>query len=820
MRALGLLILLLNSILLPSLATANIRDVSDLLFFAQIKPLCDKGVRSCNSSEKNLVSQITWNCEVQVKNSQCADLAKKNPTWAPLMKKCDFESICREAHDYHTKKALACGRGYKNALVDTGVALKNVAVSGANAISDGWKNFLKNNKDRKAYLQECDKSLACKKELAQSLFPNAKMTDEKLKKTTAESLWQSHGMARDHEVRRIENAASAENIKNLKATVQSIKNLKGLVSSKVAKQYSRYSCYTELAKEELECYAIGTVVDPTLVVGYFGKGIRASVAIKELGAEARTVRTANKVVDNSTPKNEVQVVLKRNTDSVADNYSNPNFKVPTFSRNEFGNKYLYYNPTTVAQNEKWIGLAGKSSNKNSVFFDVENSQMKYLNDHIKDKNLVTSLTNYHKELTFKKIQQLVAKNPGLEVSQYSDFKSARFAFTGKVPKDLNEQLKRVFHEANDEFSKTVNANKLVRSTDAPQGWFRAGIGNSADEANLAARYSRQQKNNELQNFGSPALKKGVQTKINSLNGQRKGLQKELSQTSMVSGNSFDVDVFDIVRKNEGSLSDTRDALKARYGLKTLSDSTVQKMQNYVKGVDEFAPGIHISQRVVANLDQASKGGLSADIIGMGGANLKGTADALAGTSDVASALAKARAGEKAVTAKVNQQKSYFEQVIKDSVEPGKLKSLCSGDDCVAVAVKPLVASEKEKIVSRLANSEYAGSYRLAFVNDGVRDANVRNTLATHGESVEKILRKSLGTQMEPRKLKGLTFAIDMQTKQLNSGNLKLILGNSNNAKLTASERKLIESEFRQAVDKFNIVLIKSSGAKATYKSAP
>ena len=66
--------------------------------------------------------------------------------------------------------------------------------------------------------------------------------------------------------------------------------------------------------------------------------------------------------------------------------------------------------------------------KNTVFFDVENSQLKLLNDTLKEKNFVTSLTNYHKELTFKKMQELVKKNPGLQMDMYSDFKSSRFAF--------------------------------------------------------------------------------------------------------------------------------------------------------------------------------------------------------------------------------------------------------------------------------------------------------------------------------------------------------------------------------------------------------
>lgn len=783
----------------------TVGDMNDLASAVALQSLCKKGINNCNTEQKKTINQLIWNCQVQIKNNQCEDLAKKNPAWAPLMKKCSFDKICQESYEYQTKKAIACARGYKNALVDTGVAIKDMAVSGAEMISGSWKKFLASNKNREIFLKECDKTLECKRELAASLFPDSKMNDSYLSKTSAKSLWQSQLMSRDFELRRIDRIAQSNNVENLQASIAKIKKLKEMVSSSVAKQYNRYSCYTELAKEELECYAIGTVVDPTLVAGYFTKGVRAAVAIKELSA-------ASKAAENTARATEVASVAAKETLKRS--------PVPVFKRPEFIKSYLNFNPTTVAQNEKWMALAGKGSSKNTVFFDVENSQLKMLNDKLKEKNFVTSLTNYHKDLTFKKMQELVKNNPGLQVDMYSDFKSSRFAFSGKIPKDLEQQLKKVFDDANKEFTEAVKANKMVRDSDAPEKWFRAGVGNSADEANLAARYSRQQQNNELQSFSSSELKKSVQTKINGLNAQRKALQAELANTSMVSGKSFDTDVFDIIRKNEGSLANTREALKVRYGLSKLSSSTVSKLQRYVKGADEFSPGIHVSQRVVANFDQAVQGGLSADIIGMGGANLKGTADALAGVSDVGTALASTRAGEKAVTVNFNKQKKYFEQVIKDSVPAGKLRTVCSGDDCVAVAVKPLNTAEKELIVKRLANSDYSGSYRLAFVSDGIKNPEVRNNLATHGESVEKILRKSLGTQMEPRKLKGLTFAVDMQTKEMNRGNLKLILGNSDNAKLSATERKLVEAEFAKAVQTFNRDLIKAGTKNPAYRATP
>jgi hypothetical protein len=161
-------------------------------------------------------------------------------------------------------------------------------------------------------------------------------------------------------------------------------------------------------------------------------------------------------------------------------------KAEVFSRTAFIDKYLKYNPTTVKQNEEWIAVAEKGVSSKSVFVDIENSQMKVLNDTLKDKNLVTSLTNYHKSLVVKKIEALKKEFPGLKISEYSDFKSLRFAFDGNVPKDLQQRLNKIFQSANDEFTDYLVKNKLVNSSDKADSWFRAGTGKSAEQANLVA----------------------------------------------------------------------------------------------------------------------------------------------------------------------------------------------------------------------------------------------------------------------------------------------------------------------------------------------
>lgn len=749
---------------------------------------------NCSEEMKKYHKQLEWNCAVETKSQSCEKLLKEHPDWAPLMRKCDMASQCQEQNDYTRKKALACLRGYKNAMVDLGISLKDMTVSLAGLVEDSWDTLKKNQRERTAFLKQCNTSLACKKDLVKEDHRYNSMSDAELDKYTASFLYVESRDMKGYmsSMERVRpkpyvpvSERSRDDLELSQVQQQKLESLMSLAGTKLKEQYDRYMCYNALAREELECYAIGTVVDPTLLAGYFVKGARAATAAGRL-LKAEKELQAGVNVAAGTGK---------------------------ITRSDLVGRYLSYSPTTTEQNLVWMARAEKSTGGKVTFFDVENSQMKHLNDSLKDKNLVTGLTNYHKDLLFDKIQDLQAANPGLIIESYSDFKSARFAFSGKVPKDIEDQLEKIFKQTNSEFSQKLDEAGVLKPGTRTEEWFRAGIGNSADEANVAARYSRQLEKNEVQSFNKDGLMKTMQTKMDTLESQRVQLRSEVGRTGMVDGNTFDQDVFDIVRKGKDDTAQVQQALKNRYGLQNLSTGTVEKLQSYVKATDEFSPGIYIAKREVAHLNQAEMGGLSVDIIGLGSANLKGTAEALAASADVKKSLVATRAAEKAVTQKFIEQKRQFEDALKRAVPSGKLKSICSGDDCVAMAVKPLNETEKKEILKNLANSDFSGSYRLAFIPDGVKVAQSRNALANHGESVEKILRQTLGAQMEPRKLKGLTFGVDMQTQVINEGRVKLLMGEAQGVNLTAAERQKVQDAFKEAVQKFN------SANSASYRSS-
>lgn len=739
--------------------------------------LCAKK-EMCTTSESEFKNNKVLQCEMQKQAHRCEELKVENPSWAPLIKSCDWDNICKDLQEYERSKQLACMRGYANAAIDLGIAIKDMGVSLVGFVEDSWENIKKNNRERTAFLKECDKSLACKRDLIKDDHRYNALSDEKLAGMSATFLyveaqqlemWTSSA-ARARPPKYVplseRGARNDEQEESLSSEQKDkLKSLINIAKEKIQTQYDRYNCYTEIAQEELACYAIGTVFDPTLAAGYFFKGARvASAAGKALKTETALVQTT------------VRLVTQR----------------------ELKGQYVQFSPTSIAQNEAWIAKA-EASSRSRIFFDVENSQLKHLNDTLKDKDLVTGLTNFHKDILFKKVKALETANPGLVVSSYSDFKSSRFAFEGKVPADIEAQLAKILKESNQEFTQSVSAMRELQGT---ENWFRAGLGKTADEANVAARYSRQVADNELQRFSNSTLTKSLESKMAHVEAERSTLRQQFAGTGLLENNGFHQDVFDLARKNADP-QQLEIALKGRFALESVPSGSIEKLQTYVRAVDEFSPGIHVAKREVATLSEAQYGGLSADIIGLGGANLKATANALADSKNLAEALEKTRRAEKAVTSDFIAQKNFYENTVARSVEPGKLRTVCSGDDCVSTAIAPLTAREKEKIVQEIASSKYSGTFRFSFVSDGVRNQEARTILSTHGESLEKTLRASLATSIEPNKLRGLTFGVDLKTKELNRGPVRLIVGEGDNLRLTQRERTMIEERFEEAVKAFN-----------------
>lgn len=499
------------------------------------------------------------------------------------------------------------------------------------------------------------------------------------------------------------------------------------------------------------------------------------------------------------------------------------------NRTAFIDRNLLKTFTTPEQNQKWIDLADSTAKKGElVFLDVENAYLKKLNDTTNDKNFITSLTNKHKEIMFSKIKEFEAKNPGLEVIPYSDFKSSRFAFKGKIPADLNDQLAKVFTDANKDFTTVLRASTVVKADDPVEDWFRSGIGNTADQANMAAKYSRSiEGKNVLQNYSSPDIQEKLYTTKGRIESIRENIERNLSQSTQllekVDGtNKFILksDVIDVLRKSD-STETARESLKKFYGVE-VTDNQALEMKNYVSDVDQFNPGIRTAKREFANFSEATNGGMSADFAGMGAANLSGTAKALAKADDLDSAIKLTRLEEKRITQDFVVKKENFEnkvnQYLVSKKHMGETSVNCSGDDCVVITAKNMDTKTKAELIQRLSRDDNPSGMRVAFIADQIKDSATRNVLAAHGESVEKILRKKMAGEIQTEKLQKILFSVDVKGQNFGEGEMKLIIGNSQ-VQLTPTERQKIQNVFNESVKELNqLINIDPKKVKADYFS--
>lgn len=773
--------------------------------WARIDSECNQNT-ACVRPSESLKLKLNA-CEIEYQSNKCQEL-EKNPDLKGFLKKCDYAGYCDSQNEQNeNSQFLKC-------LVAYGEPTREMIGFVTESLDKYFAHIASDTEKRNKFIQDCT-SIECKRSLVVNDPRYNKLTDQQIEKLSAAFLFvQKEDMARHmnslernkytptlslyERAEKIEAYQKNQEKLNSKKISDKenaeLKALKEMAQAQLKKLDQKWSCYNSEARLEMACYAVGNVIDPSLLVGGLSTKLTHIRKLRLAQAATETTDVAQKIKSTSR------------ISKIANNV-------------DLANQYLHYSPTSIAQNEKWIATASSKNifTSKSKFLDVENSLLKTLNDTLKDKNLVTSLTNLHKDILFEKIAELEAKYPGLVIDKYSDFKSSRFALSGKVPKNIEDELQRVVSSANKEFTDIVKEKKLL-TENADTNWFKAGYGETADQANISARYARKNSDDSLQSFKDTNIQTDLNQTLKNTENIRTDLKSELAQTSVMDGATLHTDAFDIVRKNIDDPEKTKQLLSQRFGLSEISDSTVQKMAAYTKKVDEFSPGLYIAKREVASLNEAVHGGLSADMVGMGATNLRHTAEALANPKDLTKTITKTRESEIRATEAFNKQREDFKNILLKSVSPGKVQSICSGDDCVAVATKALSSIEKQKILDNLAEAGYSGKFRLSFINEGIKESSARNIIAVHGESAEKQLRSILATQMEPARLKGITFGIDMQTSAVNNGTAQLMIGTAKDVKLTINEKKLIQESFNRAIQNLNADISKSSNVRANYQA--
>lgn len=483
--------------------------------------------------------------------------------------------------------------------------------------------------------------------------------------------------------------------------------------------------------------------------------------------------------------------------------------------------------TTVRQNEEWMRLAENTKPDGKTrYFEVENSVMKELNDVTQDKNFVTALTNKHKSIMKEKMDALALKYPGVDIVPYSDFKAMRYALkprppATKLPANIEKELAQALQDTNAEFVKFMKDNKLLRDSDKPEEWFRAGYGQTADQATQASRYSRRADGtNRLQNFSDRQLQENLAAGLQGTELYRGALQRDLGRTPLmetISGTdkmTFKPEVFDAVRKTT-TKEELMDLVERSTGVK-ITPLQADQIRDYADLVDDFSPGIHVAQRKIASLTDSTHGGLSLDFAGMGSQNSRATAEALARSENLTDAVVRTRTGERSVTVGFNQRKADVTEAVDSVLKKYGIEAryVDSGDDMVIKPSKPIPAAARQEIANALAQRVPPSSIRVSHVPSGVTREADRAVIGTHGETIEKQMRKALQGQIPKEKLDQTLFQVDMRSTSAGNGNAGLLLSNPRN-QLTPSEMERIQRAFRDSIKKLNDSL-RSQNLPANY----
>lgn len=476
--------------------------------------------------------------------------------------------------------------------------------------------------------------------------------------------------------------------------------------------------------------------------------------------------------------------------------------------------WLHYNATTPAQNRLWIQAARNKTAQ--LYFDVENAALKRLNDSLGDKNLVTALTNLHKDILFKEIDQLKELYPTLNLERYSDFKSSRFAFSfenGVVPAEFQAQLNELMKKVSDQFDEQIQKMPHVDIGDeVASRWFASGIGESADQAGLAARQARSLDRTQVGIHTFEDITPLLTQRRHSIETSRQLLEESLSESLLTTSASGarvpTVDVFEVLRKGSTkSPEELQKIFKTRFNIDLPLEQT-ERLRQYAQEVDQFSPGLWIEERVLANLDEAEYGGFSADFKGMGARNLYQVAVDLSYSSDsLAQNVDRLRAGEGLVTQSFDAAKSSYDELIKRELHRMGVGVMnrCSGDDCVSLPASVLSREQEQQIVQAIARSGQADAYRLSFIPPGIR-AQDRTLLGVHGELIEKQVRSLISGympgQISPEVMAQVTFAVRMPTRP-GSGSIEVITATDPHLQLTEELKGQIERAIAIATESVN-----------------
>lgn len=459
---------------------------------------------------------------------------------------------------------------------------------------------------------------------------------------------------------------------------------------------------------------------------------------------------------------------------------------------------------TDEDNSDYVKLAERANRGEAtdakLFLDIENAVLKMLNDKVvQDKDLVTVLTNLHKDMVWKafSFDPEISKHI---VGKYSDFKSVRIAFGEENPA-LRKLIGKKLFEVNEKYSEYLSGMAAKNGwTDKAKGlakdmrsWYHAGIGKSPDEAGIAARESREVPGPaRLRSFAQSQealLKAAKDTEVL----QRWAANRFEGVDGMLvdAGNGEKVlsaEAIEAIRKvtpREESKEALIEAIQEVMGLRfrvQLKAEEANGLRVYLDAADKFSPGLLLDKRVVIDMEKEAAAAISADFKGQNARNLEETLKALARTEgeNISARVRAVRAGEKIATLSLEEKKARFQRVL-DRLFPG-IRGEFTGDDGLGF-LPASAGAEQKKQFGKLWVEEGGRpeDLRLTFEDFHYVDtgkaipAEERSKLIVAAESIEKKLRAELIRVLPRKDLNDLHIAVSLLGREKGSGRAAVLL---------------------------------------------
>lgn len=475
----------------------------------------------------------------------------------------------------------------------------------------------------------------------------------------------------------------------------------------------------------------------------------------------------------------------------------------------------------------------KNSQANVLHFDVENAVQKKLNDSlVGDKGMVDAINNSFMSKFNKNLKADAELSSRIE-GQYQDFKSLRLRLKlrpGDNAAEFEKKLSSLYAKSNKEFVEEFEKGGLTKlippRTDEVvdvSTWFLSGVGDSALEANMAARGARtagfSRGSATSMTFKNQITK--MHDDVSLIEGIRKGLASQdalLKSGVMIKTTTGEVvpskDMIGVLRKIKMSDCESVAEYNGKIRNKVqklfnedISDKNIKDLTTYFEKVDSISPPLFQRERVAIDLGDAKNGIVSVDFAGVGVDNAYEQMKALSAVNYaqkdqvklLKDAFKKVQTNVDNVTEEMDMAKRFFSKSTKDPV-PTKY----SGDDGILMPNKNWEIAKKQDLIKTLAAKGDPGKYRVTFVRTefatgAIIPAMERSQYVVRAEGVEKSIREMIvGVGKVPsERAKKMIIAVD-STPSAKGVKYNLIIGGE---KPSTEELKIIQEAFSKSMNK-------------------